>query len=104
MSARSPLSLVPFRHVWRSAGRSVALMLDELRHHTSYGAVVHVLRPDGGSFQVIKNGERYFVSSAEGGPLATVNTVLEAVMAGDAHLDAPPPEDDPSDFLPRGAA
>ncbi len=79
-------------------------MLGEVRDYADRGAIVHVLRPDGGGFQVIRNGERYLVRSDGRHPLATVDTVLEAVMAGDAHLDAPPPEDDPRDLLPRGAA
>lgn len=102
--ARFPYrSAVPARHVWRSAARSIALMLAEVRDFADRGAIVHVLRPDGGTFQIIRNGERYFVRSADGHPLATLDTVLEAVMAGDAHLDFRP-DDDPEEYTPRGAA
>lgn len=106
MSGLSPYRMprIPTRLVWNSPSRSPALMLTEIRNHADRGAIVSVLRVGGSSFQIIRNGARYFVRSADGDPLATVDTVLEAMMAGDAWLDRPPPEDDPSDFLPRGAA
>ena len=102
---RRPSTLIPrppVRHVWRSAARSDALMLAEVRDYADRGTVVCVLRPDGDTFQVIRNGERYLVRTADGAPLATVDTVLEAVMAGDAHLDHRGEDD--FDDEPRGAA
>ena len=106
MARYSYRSRAPRHNVWQSPARSPALMLEEIRTNAQRGSIVQVIRAGGGAFEIVKNGDCWRTRSTSGDALATMDTVGEAVMAGNRHLDAPPPEDD--DFLPeyppRGAA
>ncbi len=101
--ARSSYKPRPKVHtVWSSPKRNTALMLAEVRDHADRGEVVQIVRPGARAFQVLKNDTLYLTRSTAGTALATHGTVLEAVMAGDQHLEWLPRVD--GDDFPRGAA
>ena len=90
----------PSHHVWRSQTRNDEQLLSEVREHCLRGAIVHVVRVNGDTFQIIENGTRFLVRCAGGEPLATCDTVFEAVAAGDNWVQRDSEEDD----VPGGAA
>ena len=73
--------------VWSSPKRNTALMLAEVRDHADRGEVVQIVRAGARAFQVLRNDTLYLTRSTAGAALGTFGTVLEAVMAGDRHLE-----------------